>query len=193
MRRGNLPDGGNDKATWKRSRDLLTRRRSNTTLGRGGDILHGRHWIFHLGLTGEVEEMYYWDVLVTYHWDVVRCFIWGLFEKLRRRSDGTSLLRPLKTSSQRSNKMPWRRTTEKSWQRSTETSLGVLFEMYLRRCWDVQRDVDTTLLRRLVARWEKYFTWSFECALKQLYVYHPRFSNSKVLGVVSIHRVLLST
>ena len=65
----------------------------------------------------------------TYHWDVIGCFIWDLFE----------------TS--------WRRTTETSWRRSTETSLGVSFETYLRRHWDVQRDVVTTLLRRLVAGW----------------------------------------
>ena len=38
MRRGNVPNGGNDKVTRKRSRDLLTRRRDNVTLRRGGDI-----------------------------------------------------------------------------------------------------------------------------------------------------------
>ena len=38
MRRGNLPDGGHDKITWKRIRDLLTRRRDNVTLRRGGDV-----------------------------------------------------------------------------------------------------------------------------------------------------------
>ena len=31
--------------------------------------------------------------------------------------------------------------------------LGVSFETYLRRHWDVQRDVVTTSLRRLVAGW----------------------------------------
>ena len=40
MRRGNLPDGGHDKVTWKRSRDLLTKRRDNITPRRGGDV-HG--------------------------------------------------------------------------------------------------------------------------------------------------------
>ena len=34
------------------------------------------------------------------------------------------------------------------------TSLGASFETYLQRCWDVQRDVVTTSLRRLLARWE---------------------------------------
>ena len=40
-----------------------------------------------------------------------------------------------------------------SWRSSTETSLGVSFETYLRRHWDVQRDVVTTSPRRLVAGW----------------------------------------
>ena len=34
MRLDSLADGGNDKVTWKRSRDLLTRRRDNVTLRR---------------------------------------------------------------------------------------------------------------------------------------------------------------
>ena len=38
MRRGNLPDGGHDKVTRKRSRDLLTRRCYNVTLRRGGEV-----------------------------------------------------------------------------------------------------------------------------------------------------------
>ena len=46
--------------------------------------------------------------------------------------------------------MSWRRTAETSWQRSTNTSLGVSFETYLRRCWDVQRDVVTMSLRLML-------------------------------------------
>ena len=38
MRRGNLPHGGHDKVTWKRSRDLLTKCHDNVTLRRGGDM-----------------------------------------------------------------------------------------------------------------------------------------------------------
>ena len=137
MRRENLPDWAHDKVTWKRSRDLLTRHRNNVTLEtwwrrttatllsvwfgtyrrRRRDVLMGRQGYVLL------------DVLVTYHWDVVGCFIWDLFETSRIGTDGTSLLRPLETSSRRSNKMWWRRTTETSWWRSTETSLGVSFEM----------------------------------------------------------------
>ena len=98
--------------------------------------------------------MYHWDVLVTYNWDVVGCFIWDWFETLWRRTDGTSSLRPLETSSQHTSKTSWRRTTETSWRRSTETSFGVSFETYLRRRWDVQKDIVTTLPRRLVAGWE---------------------------------------
>ena len=39
MRRENLPDWAHGKITWKRSRDLLTRRRNNVTLRRGGDVV----------------------------------------------------------------------------------------------------------------------------------------------------------
>ena len=38
MRRGDLSDGGHDKITWKRIGDLLTRRRDNVTVRRGGDV-----------------------------------------------------------------------------------------------------------------------------------------------------------
>ena len=38
MRRGNLPDGGHDKVTSESSRVLLTSRRDNVTLRRGGDV-----------------------------------------------------------------------------------------------------------------------------------------------------------
>ena len=37
--------------------------------------------------------------------------------------------------------------------RTTKTSLGVSFETYLRRWWDVQRDVVMISLQRLVAGW----------------------------------------
>ena len=100
----------------------------------------------------DVVDTYHWDVLVTYHWDVVGCFIWDLFETSWRRTDGTSSLCPLETSSQHTNKMSWKRTTETSWRCSTETLLGVSFETYLWHHWDVQRDVVTTSPRRLVDR-----------------------------------------
>ena len=109
MRSENLPDGSNDKVTWKRSGDLLTKRRNNVTLRRDGDVPQRCYWVFYLGVTDDVVETYqwdvkdtyHWDVLVTYHWDVVECFIWDLFETSWGRTDGTSLLRPLKTSSGR--------------------------------------------------------------------------------------------
>ena len=97
-------------------------------------------------------DTYHWDALVTYHWDVVGCFIWDLLETSWRRTDETSSLRPLETWSRHTNKMSWRRTTE--------TSLGVSFETYLRRCWDVQRDVVTTSPRRLIAGWDTRYLWS---------------------------------
>ena len=114
MKHGNLSDGGHDKMTWKRIRDLITRCRNNVTLRRGGDVPQRRYWVFHLGLTRDVVDTYHWDVLVTYQLDVVGCFIWDLFETSCRRTDETLLLRPLETSSQRSNKMLWRLTTETS-------------------------------------------------------------------------------
>ena len=58
MRRENLPDWAHDKVTWKRSRDLLTRRRNNVTLIRGGDVPQQRYWVFNLGLKGDVAKMY---------------------------------------------------------------------------------------------------------------------------------------
>ena len=109
MRCGTLPDGGNDKVTWKHGTDLLRP---------VGDVPQLRYWMFLLRLRGDIIEMYWWDVVDTYHWDVVGCFIWDLFERSWRRTDGTLLLRPLETSSQRFNKMSWRRTTEMSWRRS---------------------------------------------------------------------------
>ena len=39
-----------------RSRDLLTRRRENVTLRRGGDVRQQRYLVFYLGLTGDVVE-----------------------------------------------------------------------------------------------------------------------------------------
>ena len=142
MRPANLPGGGHDKVTWKRSRDLLTRRRDNVILRRGGDVPPWRYWVFHyLGLTGEdvgtywwsVVDMYHWDVLVTYQWNTGGCFIWDLFETSWRRTYETSLLHPLKTSSRHSSKMSQICTTETSWRGSIKTSVGVSFETYLRR------------------------------------------------------------
>ena len=165
MRCGNLPGGGHNKVTGKRSRDLLTKRCNNVILRHGGYVPQRCCWVFHLGLTEDVAETYYWDVVDTYHWDVlvtylwdvVGCFIWDLFETSWTRIYGTSLLRTIERSSQHSNKMSWRRTTKMPWLRSAETSLGVSFETYLRHRWNVQRNVIMTSLRRLVAGWEITF------------------------------------
>ena len=61
------------------------------------------------------------------------------------------MLRPLETLAQRSNKMSWRRTTETYCRRSTGTLLGVSFETYLQRRWDIQKGVVATSLGRLIA------------------------------------------
>ena len=57
MRRENLPDGGHDKVTSKRS-DILTRRRDNVTPRGGGDVPQQHYWVFQMGLTGDVVETY---------------------------------------------------------------------------------------------------------------------------------------
>ena len=62
-----------------------------------------------------------------------------------RRTDGTSLLCPIETSSHRSNNMSRRHNTETSWRLSIET--------YLRRRRDILGDVVTPSPRRLVAGW----------------------------------------
>ena len=82
-----------------------------------------------------------------------RCFMRDLFETSWRCAYGTSLLRPFETSLRRSNKTSGRCTTDTSWWRSIETSLVVSFGTYLRRHWDVQRDVITTSPRSLNAGW----------------------------------------
>ena len=129
MTSGNLPDGGHDKVTWKRSRDLLTRPRDNVTPRRGGGVPQRCYWVFHLRLV--------WDVAETYRWNIV--------------------VIPLETLSWRPDKTLLRSTTEMSWRRSIETSLGVSFKTYLRmflgrtgrRC----NDVVMTSSRGLVAGW----------------------------------------
>ena len=58
MRRGNLPDRGHDKVTWKHSQDLPTRRLDNVTPRSGGDWPQRRFWVFDLGVIGDVVETY---------------------------------------------------------------------------------------------------------------------------------------
>ena len=99
-----------------------------------------------------------------YHLGVFGCFIWDLFETSWRRTDGTSSLSSLETLSWHTNKTSWRRTTETYWWRSTEMPFGVSFETYLRRRWDVQRDVVTTSPWRLVTGWVafgRYLSFAF--------------------------------
>ena len=69
-----------------------------------------------------------------------------------RRTDGASLLCPLELSLRRFNKRSQKRITETSWKHSTNTLLGVLFETYLPRRCDTQKEVATTL-SRLDAAW----------------------------------------
>ena len=49
-----------------RSGDLLPRHRESVTPRRGGDVRQQRYWVFHLGVTGDVLETYYWDAVDTY-------------------------------------------------------------------------------------------------------------------------------
>ena len=109
----------------RRRRDVLMGRRGYVPLRCLGNVPLRRRWVFHL----------------------------RLFQTSWRRNDGASLSRLFEASLWRSNKTSLRRTTETSWRRSIETSLGVSFETYLRRRWDLQRDVAATSPRRLSARW----------------------------------------
>ena len=84
--------------------------------------------------------------------------VWDVFETSWRRTDGTSSLRSHETSSRHISKTPRRPTTDTFSRRSTETLLGVSFETYLRRHWDVQRNVVTTSPRRLVVGWVVSFS-----------------------------------
>ena len=77
--------------------------------------------------------MYHWDVLVTYHWDVVGCFIWDLFETWYRRTDGTSSLRLLETSSD----IPLRSHENVPLRRSGDVPLRPRWVFHLRRTCDV--------------------------------------------------------
>ena len=54
----NLLVGGHDKVTLRNIRDLLTKRRDNVTLGRGGDVPQRHHWVLHSGLASDVVETY---------------------------------------------------------------------------------------------------------------------------------------
>ena len=120
-------------------------------------------------------DTYHWDVLVTYHWDVVGCFIWDLFETSRRRTDGTSLLRPLETSLRRSNKMSWRCTTQTSRQRFTETSFCFIWDVTVTLLELTKRrryDVATTSCCRLGWRFLFYCRHS-----RLLWIYHQKTWN----------------
>ena len=108
-----------------------------------------------------------------------------MLETSWRRSDGASLLRRFETSLRRSNKTSWRRTTETSWRRSIETSLGVSFERYLRRCWDVQKDVTTTSPRRLNAGLGRSSHPEVFC--------RPTFFHRTTLVVASKHEIQAAT
>ena len=130
------------KAWWRRTTATLLgvsfgnyrRRRRDVLMGHGRYVPLRRHWVFHLRLIWDVVETYWWDVVITSH----------------------------ETSSRHTKKTSWRCTTETCWRCSTETSLGVSFETYLRRPWDVQRDVVTTSPQHLVAGCvysNKKFVW----------------------------------
>ena len=143
------PDGDHDKVILKcsrdRSRDKASqqsnsetwwRRTTATLLGvsfgsyrrRRRDVLLRCHCMFHLRLIWDVVKTYWWGVVIASPWDVVTTNQW--------------------------KHTSWRRTSETSWRSSTETSLGVSIERYLRRRWDVQKDVVTTLPGSLAAEWE---------------------------------------
>ena len=164
MRLENLPDGDHDKVIWSRersrdgTRDKASRQRNSKTwwrrttatllgvsfgsyrrrrrdvlMGRGGyvplrrlsDVALRRHWVFHLRLVWDVVETYWWDIVITSQWDVITTYQQDVVKTYH-----------------------WDVLAAFHWD-----VVGVSFETYLRRYWDVQRDVATTSPRRLVAGW----------------------------------------
>ena len=164
MRLENLPDGGHVKVIWsrERSRDCTRdkasrqrdpktwwRRTTATLLGVSFGSYRRRRRDVLIGRSGYVPLRRVGDVPLRRHWMFHLRLVWEW-----RRTDATSSWPSHETSSRHTNKTSWRRITQTSWRRSTETSLDVSFETFLRRHWEVQRDVVTTSPRRLVAGWE---------------------------------------
>ena len=109
MRRENLPDGGNDKLTWKRSRDLLTRRRNNVILRQGGYVPQRRYW----------------------------AFIWDLQETSWRRTNRTSRIRTTETSWWRITETSLRVSFETCLRCQADVLMGSRFYVLLRNRHDV--------------------------------------------------------
>ena len=115
------PDGDHDKVIWNVVETVVGTRRHNKVIPRrDGGVPQRRYWVSHLGVTGDVVETYYWDVIV--------CFIWDLSETSWRHTDGASSLRPLETLS--------RQTSEDI--RREDVLLRRLGEVPLRRRWVFQ-------------------------------------------------------
>ena len=123
----------NSEMWWRRTTATLLGVSFGTYIRRRRHVPMRRRGYVSLRRIGDVLLRRLWVFHLRLIWDVVG------------RTDGTSSLSFLETL--------WRSTTDTSWPRSTETSLGISFEMYLRRLWDVQRDLATTSPQRLVARW----------------------------------------
>ena len=108
-------------------------------------------------------DTYQWNVLVTYHWDVVECFIWDWSETWR--TDGTELLRPLKTSSRCFNKMSGRRTIKTSWHVPSRRR----WVFHLRRTCDIAGTYRETSLRRrddvLLTLGLELIFWIYYCCI----------------------------
>ena len=151
MRLENLPDGGHVKVIWSRersrdcTRDKASRQRDSKTWWRRTtatllgvsfgsyrrcrrDVPMGRRGYVPLRHIGDVPLRRCWVFHLRFIWDVVETYWWGV----------------VITS-------PWDVVT--LYQQDVVKSLGVSFETYLRRCWDVQRDVVATSPRRLLAGW----------------------------------------
>ena len=142
-------DGTRDKASQQCNSELCWRRTTATLLGVSFGSYRRRRRDVLIGRSGYVPLRRVGDVPLRRHWMFHLRLVWEW-----RRTDATSSWPSHETSSRHTNKTSWRRTTQTSWRRSTETSLDVSFETFLRRHWEVQRDVVTTSPRRLVAGWE---------------------------------------
>ena len=165
MRRGNLPDRGHNKVTWKRSRDLLTRRRGNVIRRRGGDVTQRRYWVFCLGVAGDVAEPYRLTnatsricTIETSWWRTTERSLDVLFESCLLRRGDVLMGRCYYVLLKRHYYVPIRRCGDvllKHLGDLPPRSCWVFhLRTYVRRQWDIQRDVVTALPRHLVAGWE---------------------------------------
>ena len=152
MRRGNLPDGGLDKVTWKRSRDLVTRCRDNVTLGRSGDVWQPHYWVFHLELKGDVVESTNGTLWIrtteTSWWRISETSLGVSFETCLRRCGDVLMERCCQVLLKRHPNVPIRHWRDVSIRCLGDVPSRHPWLFYLRRTRNITRTSREALLRR---------------------------------------------